>query len=1677
MRIRKPRSAFSFLVRIVLSVLLILQAFPLNMPVIEAAGATIIEVNSFADTIDISDQDGKCADSFNQCSLRAAIMESNRTPDLTTILVPIGVYTLTLAGTDHTGLAGDLDIHSSVMIRGMGADPGQVIIQAGASPAGSIDRIFELVGSLSPDEPLTNANVTIENVTLLNAKGKDEYGGGISAYVNGGSLTIRNSIFKHIESKESGVSLDVGGSALYYGGINGAHLIISGSTFSENRSTSNGGAVFITGAVTANLQNNIFSNNTASRAGGALYADSQSALTPSYINIENSSFINNAASGYPSSRGGALTLYSMTGRVVQSTFVGNSSSASGGAISIESGSPVTLTQNTIVHNQATVSGGGLWVQANNSKLSLHNNIVAENTSVGGNIAGAAIQSAQHNLIGPGHSTLTTDVGNQFDVISAGLGPLTTTAAGKLPHMPLHMDSPAIDAGNNLLVLTSTDMDGGTRILDSADADTIATVDIGAIEAHPTLSPITGQQVTSGGSVHIPFRVGDASRGVNVTAVTYDPLLISSTTVTGSGQERTLEIHTVAGKSGVATVVLAATALDGRTGTRSIDVTITAIPDLTLSKTHTGNFKQGQTNASYTLTASNIGAAATSGLVKVTDTLPPGLIAKSISGAGWTCTVGTVTCTRSDALAGGGQYPPITLLVDVNGVPSTAINRAEISGGGDGNSTNNMVEDPTLIESGVDLTLNLVPQGAFRQNESGTYILSVTNQGSYKTDGSAVVASFTVPASFTLTGLSGSGWSCSVATSSCTRTNELPVSASYPSITAQVMVAANSPASVTMGAAITGGGDTSSANNTTSLVTVIEQVPDITLQLQSNDTFTQGDSGKIVKIEVRNEGDGATAGAINVTLQIPSGLQLTALNGQDWSCNQTTKLCTRNTAIPPHSSSTITAELAVDPTAPASIELKAAASGGGEQNTTNNAATYHVQVVQKPDLVPSITAVGPYAQHQSSAKVLLTAQNNGTGPSSGTITLKVTPPAGWTLDSWNNSTGWSCQVNTSSCSYAGAIDAGTAAPDVGAVFRIADHAPAAAVINVEIQGGSDVNNVNNTASKQVTVKQLADLKLALIADSTFRQGQQDASYRLTVSNIGSGPSEGSVNAKLELPSQLILKRLVGIGWSCDVATAQCTRSDVAQPGGNYTDIVATVAVAHNAPATLTAKAVVSGGGEVLTANSDAVVDTTITPAADLAAWLQASGTYEQGQQQAEMTVTVANYGQGSTKGTVHVQLDFPQGLQLLTATGNGWSCDLTQKQCIRSDELTQSQAYPALLLRFNIPWDALASYVITAEVSGGAEINDANNKASLQAAIKQLPDLTLQLSPSGTFKQGQSDAKYGITVHNKGAAATTAPISVQLQLPSDLTLVKAGDSQWTCDTSTSTCVYNGVVDVGKSAPVLTVTVKVASNAPATLSARATVSGGGEKQIANNTTSHLTTITPVSSGGDNGSGSGGDSGSGTGNNNGNTGTDGSNGNGSGNGDGNANGNTGGKDGEGSIKPDTSLLDIKGHWAESNIVSLIQNKVINGYADRTFRPNNSITRAEFAVLLDRLLQLEGAASAPSFTDKPSIPDWAATSIYRLYNRGIVKGYHNGQFKPHAFITRAEMATMIYRAFTPSAAVSKLTFTDADLIPTWAGDAIQALYSAHIVTGYQDGSYRPHKQTTRAETAAILYRMTHKK
>jgi hypothetical protein len=151
-------------------------------------------------------------------------------------------------------------------------------------------------------------------------------------------------------------------------------------------------------------------------------------------------------------------------------------------------------------------------------------------------------------------------------------------------------------------------------------------------------------------------------------------------------------------------VTSANAGSGNQATATIDV---QAPDPTITKTHTGTFTRGQNGAQWTITVSNVGFGPTVGTVTVVDTLPNVTnppVPTAMSGTGWTCTLATLTCTRSDALASGSSYPPITLTVNIPiNIQNNFTNTAKVSGGGDVNPNNNTATDPISLGPPIVIT--------------------------------------------------------------------------------------------------------------------------------------------------------------------------------------------------------------------------------------------------------------------------------------------------------------------------------------------------------------------------------------------------------------------------------------------------------------------------------------------------------------------------------------------------------------------------------------------------------------------------------------------------------------------------------------------------------------------------------------------------------------------------------------------------------------------------------------------------------------------------------------------------------------------------------------------------------------------------------------------------------------
>ena len=173
-------------------------------------------------------------------------------------------------------------------------------------------------------------------------------------------------------------------------------------------------------------------------------------------------------------------------------------------------------------------------------------------------------------------------------------------------------------------------------------------------------------------------------------------------------------------------------------------------------------------------------------------------------------------------------------------------------------------------------------------------------------------------------------------------------------------------------------------------------------------------------------------------------------------------------------------------------------------------------------------------------------------------------------------------------------------------------------------------------------------------------------------------------------------------------------------------------------------------------------------------------------------------------------------------------------------------------------------------------------------------------------------------------------------------------------------------------------------------------------------------------------------------------------------------------------SSFTDVPGNlWAWTYIEALRQ-VGISGYPDGTYRPANSVTRAQIAKFV--LLAKHGAGYTPpsfasySFSDIEGL--WAADWIEEAYQEGIVGGYSDGTYRPNNFVTRAQMVKFVLlgkhgAGYTPPS-FSSYSFSDIEGL--WAADWIEEAYQEGIVGGYPDGTYRPNNHVTRAQMAKFL-------
>jgi uncharacterized repeat protein (TIGR01451 family) len=736
---------------------------------------------------------------------------------------------------------------------------------------------------------------------------------------------------------------------------------------------------------------------------------------------------------------------------------------------------------------------------------------------------------------------------------------------------------------------------------------------------------------------------------------------------------------------------------------------------------------------------------------VSDTLPTGLTPGTATGTGWTCgTVAqTVTCSRSDVLSAGATHPAISIPVTVEqtvaggtGVASLT-NTATVSGGGETNTTNSSVTDPTNINSSADVSIDKTGSISATPGTNINYTIKVDNAG--PSDAVNVTVTDPVPVGLTLVSVTGdcTSFPCNFTRMSPATSKNITVTYTIPGAytTPDPIVNIANVSSVTP--------DPSSTNNSakanTSLGSPIADLGLTKTDFPASSTAIPG-TPITYKIIVTNAGPSAATGA-TVVDTFPA-----TITGVNWTCTAST-----GSSCPASGAGNINAIVNVlnagtlTFTATGNIAANATGilvnnatvtppAGTSDPSSNNNDDTN--TLVPQADL--SVVKTGP-ANIVPGTNVTYTVTVKNLGPSNAeSVDLSDPTPAGLVFFS-----------NTGDCTTAYPCSFGTLAPNATKVIATTYSVPsnydtATSVTNTATVSSptADPQANNNSSSITLGSNASADLSLTKTVDNTSPAVGQNVTYTITLTNAGPSAATG-VSVKEQLPAGLSL-------ISSNPATGSFNAGvwTVGDLSVGSTTLMLTARV--DVPGALTNTAEVSalstpdpdstpndGTGD------DAASASLTARVPDLTTTKTHTGNFTRGLS-GVYTLSVTNSGTATTAGLVSVTDTLPIGLTPSSATGTGWTCSISGQvvTCSRLDALTASSSYPDIQIAVLVAQDAAASLTNTSSVSGGGEVNTANNTASDPTTIVSSSDLASVKTPPSSIVPGEN-AVFSIKVTNAG----------------------------------------------------------------------------------------------------------------------------------------------------------------------------------------------------------------------------------------------------------------------------------------------------------------------------------------
>ncbi len=694
---------------------------------------------------------------------------------------------------------------------------------------------------------------------------------------------------------------------------------------------------------------------------------------------------------------------------------------------------------------------------------------------------------------------------------------------------------------------------------------------------------------------------------------------------------------------------------------------------------------------------------------------------------------------------------------------------------------------------------------FTRGSTATYTLALSNVSLLGATSGLVTVNDTLPLGISPTAASGTGWTCSVSgqTMSCTTSNSLAAGASYPSIAVSANVSQSAPATLTNTGIVSGGGDVSPLNDTSTDVANVVSSADMSVTDAGSPTPVVAAGANITYTQVVTNNGPSAADNATVVATIPANTTLVSIAAPaGWSCLNTAVgatgnvVCT-NANMPAVTSGTFTMVVKVAAGTANGTVITGTVSVGSsaaDPNSANNTATVNTLVgATGPNL--SVTNVASPVPVQAGNLITYTqvVTNTGTTPiTNGSFSETNLPAARLTYQSVTAPAGWSCVgFPGTPCSN----------PNVGAgvsgtftvVYLVKAATPSATAITdtATVTATNQSYGANSAVANDIVATAAqADLVLSTAGSPSTVIAGNNITYAQTVTNNGPAAATTANFTEATPANTTFQSVLAPAGWTCVTppvgAAGNVTCTDPSLAVGASANIVVVVNVAASVVApTITATSNLSATNSVNTSTTTVVTNVSI--ACDLTVTNTGTPSPVTAGSNITYTQTVFNHGPSNCSTAALTELTpvhttFVSAVAVTTGGGT-WTCSPTGPVNCTNPSVPPGST-GTITAVFNVIAGTVAGTIITDVDTATTTTHDTNlldNSAAVNIAVASgaQADLSVTNSASPNPVTAGNNITYTQSVTNNGPAAANPPVFTETVPAGTTAGTLSGPAGWTC----------------------------------------------------------------------------------------------------------------------------------------------------------------------------------------------------------------------------------------------------------------------------------------------------------